>query len=69
ICVGCHGADGKGNTPNPPLAGLRKEYFVQQLQDFKSGARQHAMMKMLASKLSDDDMADLAAYYALLKAH
>lgn len=66
-CAGCHGADGKGVAPNPPLVGLEAKYFVEQLQAYKSGARANDMMKPLASMLSDADMADLAAYYATLK--
>ena len=66
-CVGCHGADGKGVAPNPPLAGLEPKYFVDQLKAYKSGARANGMMKPFASMLNDADMADLAAYYASLK--
>jgi cytochrome c553 len=68
-CAGCHGTDGRGNAQNPPLTGLEERYIAQQLRDFKSGAREHAMMKMFASKLSNEDMVDLAAYYASLKAN
>jgi cytochrome c553 len=66
MCGACHGADGKGVEPNPPLAGLEPAYFVEQLQAYKSGARANDMMAPLASGLSDQDMADLAAYYATL---
>ena len=67
-CGSCHGAKGEGVDPNPPLVGLDKAYFVEQLAAFKSGARDNAMMKMFAAQLSDEDMADLAAYYASLTA-
>ena len=67
MCGGCHGADGKGVEPNPPLTGLEPAYFVEQLQAYKSGARPHDMMKSMVSALSDEDMADLAAYYATLQ--
>jgi cytochrome c553 len=66
-CGSCHGADGMGIDPNPALAGLDEAYFVEQLAAFKSGARENAMMKMFAGQLSDEDIADLAAYYAGLK--
>lgn len=66
-CSGCHGADGMGNPDNPPIAGLDEAFFVEQLAAYKSGAREHGMMQMFASQLSDEDMADLAAYYAGLK--
>ncbi len=63
-CANCHGADGKGRVP---LAGKKEAYLLEQLQAFKSGARQEAMMNMLTKKLSDADMADLAAYFAAQK--
>ena len=65
-CAGCHGEDGKGVDPNPPLAGMEEGYFVEQLEAYKSGAREHALMKMFSDQLSDQDMADMAAYYATL---
>ena len=67
-CAGCHGADGKGKAPNPPLVGLEAGYFVQQLKDYKSGTRVNSMMKMMTQSLSDEDMANLGAYYASLPA-
>ena len=67
-CAGCHGAAGEGNTDNPTLAGLDKAYQVEQLAAFKSGEREHAMMQMFAGQLSEEDMADIAAYYASLGA-
>ena len=66
-CAACHGANGEGKKPNPVLAGKDQASFVQALKDFKSGKRASAPMKMFAAKLSDDDMANLAAYYASLK--
>ncbi len=66
-CAGCHGADGRGNAENPPLAGNDVQYFVKQMHDYKSGARKHSLMNMMAKPLSDQDIADLAAYYASLK--
>ena len=66
-CAGCHGADGKGVAPNPPLAGMKESDFVAKLKAYKSGAKENPMMKQFASGLSDQDMADLAAYYASLK--
>ena len=63
-CAGCHGAAGEGNPDNPKLAGLDEAYQVEQLMAFKSGAREHAMMQMFAGQLSEQDMADVSAYYA-----
>jgi cytochrome c553 len=66
-CVGCHGTDGRGNADNPPLAGLDAQYFIKQMRDYRSGARKHSLMNMMAKPLSDQDIADLATYYASLK--
>lgn len=69
-CADCHGADGKGDEDSPTLVGLEEAYFVEQLQAFKSGTRKDDddTMLMYAEDLSDQDMADLAAYYATLPA-
>ncbi|MDX1610224.1 MAG: c-type cytochrome [Halofilum sp. (in: g-proteobacteria)] len=65
-CVACHGSD--GNSPQgmwPNLAGQHAAYLYQQLKDFKAGQeRRNAQMLGMVSGLSDQDMRDLAAYYA-----
>lgn len=66
-CVACHGAKGQGVPPNPGLTGKSADQLLQALQDYKSGKRSNAVMKGLTAGLSDDDMANLAAYYASLK--
>lgn len=66
-CAGCHGADGKGVAPNPALAGLKASDIIAKLKAYKSGANANPVMKTFATPLSDQDMADLAAYYASLK--
>jgi cytochrome c553 len=66
-CAGCHGANGEGKAPNPALAGKAEDAFVQAMQDYKSGKRNNPIMKTFASQLSDQDVANLAAYYASLK--
>ncbi|MGX5203346.1 c-type cytochrome [Aliikangiella sp. IMCC44632] len=64
-CVACHGADGNSAIAiNPKLAGQSEAYIVKQLQDFKSGARENAMMAPMAANLSETDMQDIAAFYA-----
>ena len=68
VCAGCHGANGEGKAPNPALAGKDEKAFAQAMQDYKSGKRSNAAMKTFASSLSDQDVANLAAYYASLKA-
>ena len=67
-CETCHGLDGIAKLPGAPnLAGQSPDYLVQALQEFRSGARQNDMMSLVASKLSDTDINDLAAYYASIK--
>ena len=65
-CAGCHGANGEGVGPNPPLAGMAESQFVQAMEDYKSGKRPNPLMKGLATPLSAQDNANLAAYYASL---
>ena len=65
ICGACHTADGsRGSPANPIIAGQHPEYLVKQLQEFKSGKRNNPVMKGFASTLSDDDMRNVAAFYA-----
>jgi cytochrome c553 len=65
VCAACHTADGSRGVPaNPILAGQHPEYLVKQLQEFKSGKRDNAIMKGFAATLSDDDMKNIAAFYA-----
>lgn len=69
-CVDCHGEDGLGDEDVPPIAGLEDAYQIEQLQAFKSGERtdEEESMLMYTEELSDQDMADLAAYYSSLPA-
>ena len=65
VCVACHTADGsRGSPANPMLVGQHPEYLVKQLLEFKSGKRNNPIMKTFASALSDDDMKNVAAFYA-----
>jgi cytochrome c553 len=66
-CVGCHGANGQGVAPNPALAGKNEDQLIQAMKDYKSGKRDNAVMKGMVSALSDQDIANVAAYYASLK--
>jgi cytochrome c553 len=65
-CGGCHGDKGQGMGPYPPLAGKPKASLVKALKNFKSG-RVSSVMHGLAASLSDQDIENLAAYYASLK--
>jgi cytochrome c553 len=66
-CVGCHGANGQGVPPNPALKGKTEDEFVEAMKDYKSGKRNNAAMKAFAAQLNDQDIQNLAAYYASLK--
>lgn len=64
-CGACHGADGNSTDPQyPRLAGQNPMYIYKQLQNFKSGARKNAIMMAQAQTLSDQDMLNIAYYFA-----
>lgn len=66
-CVACHGANGISNNPMyPNLAGQKEQYIVKQMKAFRDGQRQDPVMTAMAKPLSDEDIANLAAYYASL---
>ena len=68
VCAACHGADGNSPLPmNPSLAGQHPEYLFKQLNEFKSGSRNNAVMMGMVAGLSVEDMRNLAAYYAAQK--
>ena len=65
VCMACHSADGsRGSPANPIIAGQHPEYLIKQLQEFKSGKRKNAVMQGFASMLSDEDMRNVAFFYA-----
>ena len=69
MCTGCHGIPGyKTVYPRvyqvPMITGQQPVYLVNALQAYKSGARSHPSMRGIAQSLSEQDMADLAAYYS-----
>jgi cytochrome c553 len=64
-CAACHGADGNSPTDMfPKIAGQGEGYLYKQLMEFKSGARENAVMASMVASLSEQDMADLAAYFS-----
>lgn len=65
-CTMCHGAQGMSASSAPNLAGQYPEVVIKQLEDYKGGKRSSPIMEALAQKLSGQDIADLAAYYAYL---
>ena len=68
MCQTCHGLDGKAKIPEAPnLAGQSEVYLVKALNDYRSGARKNDMMSLVAPTLKDNDINDLAAYYAAIE--
>ena len=66
-CGACHGANGiSTNDIWPNLAGQKEGYLVAQMKAFRDGERKNPMMAPMAAGLSDDDIANLAAYYSSL---
>ncbi|MDY6949155.1 MAG: c-type cytochrome [Pseudomonadota bacterium] len=67
-CVACHGVNGNSVNPEwPNLAGQHESYIKRQLAAFKSDERQNPLMSAMAKPLSDEDMADLGAFFATQK--
>ena len=67
-CAGCHGDTGISGVPNNPnLAGQKEQYLIKSMNDYKSGKRDDAAMKAMVGTLSDDDIKNIAAYYASQK--
>ncbi len=65
VCAGCHGADGNSSIgANPRLAGQYESYLLQALKRYKSGQRKDLLMANMVAALSEQDMKDLAAWYA-----
>lgn len=66
VCQSCHGRTGNESLqPSyPRLAGQHEDYLVHALKSYRSGSRQNAVMAGFAGNLSDQDIADLAAWYA-----
>lgn len=67
-CAGCHGANGISNNPLwPNLAGQKAAYLAKQIKAFRDGSRKDPTMEPMARPLSDEDIENLAAYFASLK--
>jgi len=68
LCAACHGPAGISNNPLwPNLAGQKEAYLVKQIKAFKNGERKDPSMAPMVANLSDEDIENLAAYYANLK--
>ena len=67
VCAACHGADGNGLAPNfPKLAGQNESYLLKQLKEIKGGVRTVPEMTGMLDAMSEQDLADIAAYFASL---
>lgn len=65
VCAACHSADGNSVAPNfPKLAGQNENYLLKQLKDIKGGSRTVLEMTGLLDAMSEQDLADIAAYFA-----
>jgi cytochrome c553 len=68
VCQACHGLDGLSKNPEAPnLAGQIEGYMVKVLKEYRSGERKNESMNIVAKDLSDEDMADVSAYYAAIQ--
>jgi cytochrome c553 len=73
LCMGCHGVNGEGKAAAngqpafPALAGQIEGYFIKSMNDYKNDVRVDPLMSAISKGLTDDDIANLAAYYAGLK--
>jgi cytochrome c553 len=67
-CQTCHGLDGLSKLPEAPhLAGQPEAYLMKSLNDYRHGVRKHDMMTIVVAPLTDQDVADLAAYYSSIE--
>jgi cytochrome c553 len=68
LCQNCHGEDGRATLPGAAnLSGQQKEYLVEQLRAFRSGARQNPQMSVVAKTLSDADIDNVSEWYSSIK--
>lgn len=65
-CADCHGDDGLGDYDRPPIAGMNPKEHMKELMNYKTGKRKDENEDMDMADLSEQDMADVAAYYASL---
>jgi cytochrome c553 len=67
-CQGCHGLDGLSKHPEAPnLAGQIENYLAKSLAEYRSGERKNEMMAIAAKELSDEEIANLSAFYASIQ--
>jgi len=71
VCAACHGPEGNKPTApeNPILAGQHPDYLAKALKDYRSGKRNNPIMKGFAATLTNQDIADLAAWFSSQKSN
>ena len=68
VCQACHGMDGLSKNPEAPnLAGQIENYLVKALNEYRSGERKNESMNIVSKELSDEDIANISAYYAAIQ--
>ncbi len=66
-CANCHGTNGQAQPGNEPLAGANKDEMLKKLKDFKSGAKPGTIMPQLAKGYTDEQLADITAWFSAQK--
>src|SRR3546814_4206683 len=71
LCVDCHGEEGNApiDASYPKLGGQYHDYLAHSLQEYRNGNREHALMSQQAKDLTDQQIADLAAYFGSRPSH
>src|SRR3954447_21898009 len=68
VCQACHGMDGLSKNPEAPnLAGQIENYLAKALTEYRGEVRKNETMNIVAKELTDDDIANIAAYYASIQ--
>ncbi len=68
MCATCHGPTGLSQLPNAPhLAGQPAIYIIEQMKNYRSGKRPNEVMAVIAKPLTDQEIEDLAAWYASIE--
>jgi cytochrome c553 len=68
MCQVCHGLDGMSKNPDAPhIGGQVESYLIRSLKAYRDGERKNEQMSVVTPSLGDEDIADLAAYYASFK--
>jgi len=67
MCANCHGSEGRTveNSAVPPLAGLPRDYLIQQMQAYKDGSRKATVMHQISKGFSDAQIASFADYFSV----